>query len=116
MSDQIITGGPVRLEHHENLQFGYMMIVQLGIENVAISVRIAGDAIDVLSKLAKKLGQSKAQVIEMALKQMEERIFWGEVHQSFERIAADPNESAYQGAEVELWNQGTARDFKEEEW
>ena len=85
-------------------------------ENIATSVRIAGDAIGVLSTLAEKLGQSKAQVIETALKQMEERIFWDEVGEAFEKIAADPAESARQRAEVELWDQGTARDFKGEEW
>ena len=54
-------------------------------ENVATSVRIAGDSIGVLSKLSSKLGQSKAQVIEIALKQLEERIFWDEVTESFAR-------------------------------
>ena len=59
-------------------------------ENIATSVRIAGDAIDVLSKLSDKLGKPKAQVIERALKEMEERIFWDEVSLAFDRIAADP--------------------------
>ena len=85
-------------------------------ENIATSVRIAGDAIDVLSKLSAKLRQPKAQVIETALKQMEERIFWQEVGDAFQRIAADPRESARQKAEIELWDHGTARDFEGEEW
>ena len=85
-------------------------------ENAATSVRIAGDAIGLLAKLSTKLGQSKAQVIESALKQMEERIFWEEVRESFERIAANPEDSAQQKAEVKLWDQGTARDFAGEEW
>lgn len=59
-------------------------------ESIATSVRIAGDAIDILSALASKLGQSKAQVIEIALKELEERIFWAEVADAFDRIAADP--------------------------
>ncbi len=70
----------------------------------------------VLSKLSVKLGQPKAQVIETALKQMEERIFWEEVGEAFARIAADPEESARQRAEIELWECGTARDFEGEEW
>ena len=86
-------------------------------ENIATSVRIAGDAIDVLSRLAETLGQSKAQVIETALKQMEERMFWEEVRLGFERIGADPEESARLRAEAQLWHHGTARDFvEEEEW
>ena len=85
-------------------------------ENIATSVRIAGDAIHVLSKLSDKLGQSKSQVIETALKQMEERMFWEEVRHAFDRIAADPEESARQNAEAELWDRGTARDFGAEEW
>ena len=85
-------------------------------ENAATSVRIAGDAISVLAKLSTRLGQSKAQVIETALKQMEERMFWEEVRQSFERIAANPEDSAQQAAEVKLWDHGTAEDFAGEEW
>ncbi len=85
-------------------------------ETVATSVRIAGDAINTLSTLAAKLGQSKAQVIEIALKELEERIFWSEVNEAFDRIAADPAESALQMAELQLWERGTARDYKGEEW
>ncbi len=79
--------------------------------NVATSVRIAGDAISILSTLSTKLGQSKAQVIEIALKELEERIFWSEVSDAFDRIAADPHESALQRAEIELWDKGTAGDY-----
>ena len=85
-------------------------------ENVATSVRIKGDAIGVLAELSEKLGQSKAQVIELALKQLEERMFWDEVRDSFERIAADPKQLAEYRAEVELWDRGTARDYVGEEW
>ena len=85
-------------------------------ENIATSVRIAGDAIRVLSNLSAKLGQPKAQVSEQALKALDERLFWEEVTASFARIAADPEESARQQAEVALWEQGTARDLPGEEW
>ena len=83
-------------------------------ENVATSVRIAGDAIGILAHLSAKLGQPKAQVLEIALKQLEERIFWEEVRESFERIAASPEESALQKAEFQLWEQGTSREFRGE--
>ena len=52
----------------------------------------------------------------MCLKEMEERLLWDEVCQAFERIAADPEESARQKADAELWDRGTARDFEAEEW
>ena len=85
-------------------------------ENIATSVRIAGDAIRVLSNLSAKLGQPKAQVIEQALKALDERLFWEEVTASFARIAADPEESMRHQAEVALWQQGTVRDLPGEEW
>ena len=43
-------------------------------------------------------------------------MFWDEVRHAFDRIAADPEESARQNAEAELWDRGTARDFGAEEW
>jgi predicted transcriptional regulator len=85
-------------------------------ENVATSVRIAGDANGILSKLAAKLGKSKAQVIETALKELEERIFWAEVKGAFEHISSDPEEAGRQKAEIELWDQTSDRDFKDEVW
>ena len=84
--------------------------------NAATSVRIAGDANGILSALAAKLGTSKAQVIETALKELEERIFWAEVRGAFESITADPEEAARQKAEIELWDQTSDRDFKDEVW
>ena len=84
--------------------------------NVAVSVRIPGDASGILSALAVKLGKSKAQVIETALKELEERIFWAEVKGAFDRAAADPEESARQKAEMELWDRVSGHDFKDEAW
>jgi predicted transcriptional regulator len=85
-------------------------------ENAATSVRIAGDAIRVLSDLSTKLAQPKAQVIERALKELEERIFWSEVEEAFARTAADPDEAARQKAEIELWDRISDQDFKDEKW
>jgi predicted transcriptional regulator len=84
--------------------------------NVATSVRIAADASGILSELATKLGKSKAQVIEAALKEFEERIFWSEVRGAFERSAGDPEEGARQKAEIELWDRTSDSDFKAEAW
>ena len=57
-----------------------------------------------------------AQVIESALKELEERIFWEEVHCAFERIAADPEEAARQKAEIDIWDRVASVDFKEVAW
>jgi predicted DNA-binding protein len=85
-------------------------------ETVATSVRISGEAIVTLSRLSARLGQPKAQVIATALRQLEERIFWDEVNDSFARIAANPEEAVRQRTEIQLWEQGTARDLHGEEW
>ena len=84
--------------------------------NVVTSVRIPGDASDILSELAAKLGKSKAKVIETALKELEEKLFWSDVRSAFERIAADPAESARQRVEMELWDRTSDRDFMDEKW
>jgi hypothetical protein len=47
---------------------------------------------------------------------MEEELFWQETEVAFARIAADPEESALQRAEMELWDKGTAKDFEDEDW
>ena len=91
-------------------------MVKLAMENVATSVRIAGAAVGIVAQLSAKLGKSKAQVIETALKELEERIFWSEVRESFAKAAADPAEAARQKAELELWERTSEFDFKDEEW
>ena len=85
-------------------------------QNVATSVRINGDALESLSNLAAKLGQPKAQIIERALKELEEKIFWADVHRAFEQTIADPAESAQQKAEFELWDRASTKDLKDESW
>jgi hypothetical protein len=84
--------------------------------NAAARVRIQGDASIILSALTVKLGKSKAQVIEAALKELDEKLFWADVKTAFERTAADPEESARQKAEIELWDRASDRDFKDEAW
>jgi len=55
-------------------------------------------------------GAANLPVTELALKDLEERIFWSEVGEAFDRLAEDPHESALQKAEIALWEQGTAGD------
>jgi hypothetical protein len=86
------------------------------VPNVATSVRIPEGANSILSALSAKLGQSKAQVVETALKEMEERIFWADVRDAFERASADPREAAEQQAEIAVWEQVSDHDFKDEQW
>ena len=84
--------------------------------NVVSSVRINGDAMGVLSNLAAKLGQPKAQIVERALKELEEKIFWADVHIAFERTAGDPEQAAQHGAEFDLWDRASNADLKDESW
>lgn len=81
-------------------------------ESVATSVRITSDVSHVLSRLAAKFGQSKAQVIRTALQQMEERVFWAEAQEAFAREAVTPEEAA----EVALWDRAADADFRDEKW
>jgi predicted transcriptional regulator len=69
-------------------------------ENIATSVRITATANALLSALAGKTGKSKAQIVEEALHDWEDRMFWTEVQQSFAASA----ESAELRAERELWD------------
>jgi predicted transcriptional regulator len=71
-------------------------------ENIATSVRITATAL--LSALAGKTGKSKAQIVEEALRDWEDRMFWTEVQQAFAASA----ESAGLRAERELWDRTVA--------
>ena len=84
--------------------------------NVASSVRINADAMGTLSQLSSKLGQPKAQIIELALKDLEEKLFWADVHRIFEMTATDPELSAQQKSEFELWDRASNSDLKDEAW
>jgi predicted DNA-binding protein len=83
---------------------------------VATSVRIPEDANSILSALSAKLGQSKAQVVETALKEMEQRIFRADVRDAFERASADPREAAGEQAEIAVWDRVSDHHFKDEQW
>jgi hypothetical protein len=72
-------------------------------ENVATSVRITGAANALLTDLAGKTGKSKAQIVEEALRDWEDRMFWAEVQSAFE--APEPEELR---KERELWERTVA--------
>jgi predicted transcriptional regulator len=72
-------------------------------ENVATSVRITGAANALLTDLAAKTGKSKAQIVEEALRDWENRMFWAEVQSAFE--AAEPEALR---KERELWERTVA--------
>jgi len=72
--------------------------------NATSSVRITPTANDLLDRLSAKLLQSKAQVIEVALHLLEERVFWGEVQDAFAGCESDEMR-----AERALWD-STAND------
>lgn len=66
---------------------------------MASSVRITPAANQLLSQLSEKLGHSKAQVIEEALRRLEELEFWNSVQAAF-----DSGETDESRAERELWD------------
>jgi hypothetical protein len=68
-------------------------------ERIATSVRIASAANALLSELAVRTGKAKAQVLEEALRDWEDRMFWTDVQLAF---AAAP-ESDELRAERKLW-------------
>ena len=67
-------------------------------ENIATSVRITATANALLSDLAGKTGKSKAQIVEEALREWEDRTFWAEVQSAF----AEPEAEEFR-VERELW-------------
>jgi hypothetical protein len=82
--------------------------------DMAKSVRITADADCILELLTAKLRQPKAQVLEKALKELEERIFWSETAEAF--ATAGKQEPSQGANDTELWDRGTTRDFSGEEW
>jgi len=64
-------------------------------ENIATSVRITA---------AGKTGKPKAQIVEEALRDWEDRMFWTEVQEAF---AADPESDEFR-TERELWDRSVA--------
>jgi len=64
------------------------------------SVRINAAAKALLTELVGKTGKPKAQVIQEALRDWEERIFWAEVQSAF-AAAREPDEFS---AETKLWD------------
>ena len=78
---------------------------------VISSVRITPVANDLLGELAHQMGQSKAQVIEEALRALEERIFWREVRQAFAG-----GESEEMREERELWDATVKDGLKKGRW
>ena len=69
-----------------------------------------------LSGLAAKLGQPKAKVIELALRDLSEKIFWKDVQRAFESAAAYLEEAARQKTEIRLWDRASDADFSGEAW
>ncbi len=53
------------------------------VRNIAKSVRVNRDAHLLLEELCSKTKQSKAEVIELALRELGERMFWQEVQDAF---------------------------------
>jgi len=61
-------------------------------------------------------GESTTQIVETALKELEDGVFWNDVRNAFARSAADPEESAHQDAEIQTWERISDQDFRGETW
>lgn len=74
-------------------------------KNIANSVRITGDANVVATALAQRMGASKAHVIEVALRVLEERLFWDDVKTAYAELAGDAAGLARYREEVAAWDE-----------
>lgn len=70
-------------------------------KSVATSVRITAASNALLTALSGRTGKPKAQIVEEALHDWEERAFWSEVQSSF----ASTPETAELREERQLWDQ-----------
>lgn len=75
-------------------------------QSIATSVRITASANALLSSLASRTGKPKAQIVEDALREWEDRVFWKEVQDAF---ASNPGECK---AETELWESTVGDGFQ----
>ncbi|MBS1830962.1 MAG: hypothetical protein JST93_37055 [Acidobacteria bacterium] len=80
-------------------------------ETVATNVRVTQQASKILSDLSNHLKKPKAQVIEQALRDLEERVFWQEVHDAYAQA-----ESEEMKRERELWDTTVGDGIEGEEW
>ena len=83
---------------------------------VVASIRITEEANRLLGELAGKLGSPKAQVIEKALRQLEEDMFWREVHDAYDRLASNPTEFSAYRAEHAAWDVTLRDGLPDEKW
>lgn len=72
--------------------------------DIASSVRITPHANGMVSDLAERLHTSKAQVIETALRALEEKLFWADVHDAYAAMADDPAALASYRDEIAEWD------------
>ena len=73
-------------------------------ENIATSVRITADANARVASLAKRMGSSKAQVIEAAVRALEDRVFWQDVQEAYAALSDDATRLAKYRAEIAAWD------------
>ena len=78
---------------------------------MASNIRITPDANRLLTGLAHRLSRPKAQVIELALRQFEDRFFWADVQNAFSET-----ESPEAAVEREIWDSTTADGLAKERW
>jgi|RhiMethySRZTD1v2_1073278.scaffolds.fasta_scaffold2985166_2 predicted transcriptional regulator len=80
-------------------------------ETIASSVRITADANRMLQDLSAKLGRSKAQIVEEALADLEDRIFWEAVNDAYAE-----EETPESKEEREIWDTTVGDGLSQEKW
>jgi predicted transcriptional regulator len=79
--------------------------------NVASNIRITPDANRLLTGLAQRLSRPKAQVIELALRQLDDRFLWADVQKAFSE-----EETPEMIAEREIWDRTSSDGIAAERW
>lgn len=69
-------------------------------QSATSSVRVSAISYAILDNLASQTGQSRAQIVERALRELEERLFWAEVQAAYENRET----VAEAKAEAEVWD------------
>ena len=79
--------------------------------SVATNIRITPEANRLLTGLAQRLSPPRAQVIELALRQFDDRFFWADVQKAFSE-----EETPEMTAERGLWNRTASDGIAAERW
>lgn len=79
----------------------------------SLTIRVSRSTHDRLRKLAERESKPMSQIVDEAVRDLEERQFWAEYHAAYAALAADPDAWADFQNELSAWD-GTLADGLEE--